>query len=244
MGIVVDIIVVLVIVFGVIAGAKRGLIKSLVGLIGLVAIIIISFSLKNPVANFLIDKMPFLNYGGNLYGLTTINILVFNMISFVVVFIVLYCLLNVILKITGFIDTLLKLTVIWIIPSKIGGAIIGLLESWVYVYLVLFVLIQFGITNPFVMQSNVSKFILDHTPVVGTYLEKAKDGAIKIYQSVEEYSKDETKTLKDIDLMILQTEINSGLISKPKANELIQTGKIPLDGVMIAQKDIFEWLNI
>ncbi len=244
MGIVVDILVVLFIVLGAIAGAKRGLIKSLVGLIGLVAILIISFSLKTPIANFLIDKLPFLTFGGNLAGLSTINILFYNIISFVVVFIVLYCLLSIIIKITGFVDTLLKLTVIWIIPSKIGGAIIGLFESWVYVYLVLFVLLQFSITYPLVDNSNVGKFVLDHTPIVGTYLKDVKDGAFKIYKSIDEYTKDESKTTEDLDLLILQSEINSGLITKAKANELIQTGKINLEGVQIAIKELSKWLNI
>lgn len=244
MGIVVDIIVVLIIVAGIIAGAKRGLLKSLVGLIGLVAVLIISFTLKTPIANFLIDKLPFITYGGNLIGLTSINVLVYNIIAFVIVFIVLYCMLSIVIKITGFIDTVLKLTVIWVIPSKIGGAIIGFLEAWVYVYLILFILIQFSFSYTLVANSNVGKFVLDHTPVVGTYLKDAKDGSLRIYKAIEEYTKDESKTTEDLDLYILQTEINSRLITKQKANELIETGKVKLEGIQIAIKEISEWLNI
>ena len=76
MGIVVDIILVGLIILGIIAGIKRGLIKSLVGLIGLVSVVIISYTLRVPIANFLIDKLPFLTYGGALTDLYALNIFI------------------------------------------------------------------------------------------------------------------------------------------------------------------------
>ena len=180
MGLVVDIILIVLIALGTFAGFKKGLIKSLVSFVGLVAVVIISYTLRVPLSDFLIDKMPFLSYGGNLIGLTSLNILVFNVLAFVVIFIVLYCILSIIIKITGFIETLLKFVVIWVIPSKIGGAIVGFLETWVYLYLVLFVMIQFGITNALVRDSNVKNVILNHTPIVGNYLVRAKNAALDI----------------------------------------------------------------
>lgn len=234
MGTIIDIFLVLFIGLGMLAGIKKGLIKSLVSLLGLVAITIISFRIRLGLTDFLIDKMPFSNFGGELYGLTALNILIYNALAFVVIFVVLYCVLNIIVKVTGFIDTLLKFTVIWIIPSKIGGALIGFLEAWVYLYLVIFVLIQFSLTNTFVTQSTMANTILNNTPIVGTYLSGAKAAAIGIYDSIREYTKDESKTIDDLNVRILQYEINYGLIGKAKANELIETGKIDLEGVKIA----------
>ena len=247
MGVVVDIILVLLIALGTFAGFKKGLIKSAVSFVGLVAVVIISYTLRVPLSDFLIDKMPFLSYGGNLIGLTSINILIYNVLAFVVIFVVLYCVLSLVIKITGFIDTLLKLTVIWVIPSKIGGAIVGFLETWVYLFLILFVLIQFGPTNKLVADSKVKDVILNHTPIVGTYLTGAKNAALDIYKSVDEYNKNGNKTMQELDLLILQIEINNGLITKEKANELIETGKLSFDNVQIAKelnKEINKWLNI
>lgn len=247
MGVIVDIILVLLIALGTFAGFKKGLIKSVVSLVGLVAVVIISYTLRVPLSNFLIDKMPFLSYGGNLIGLTSINVLIYNVLAFIVIFVVLYCILGIVIKITGFIDTLLKLTVIWVIPSKIGGAIVGFLETWVYLFLILFVLIQFGPTNKLVADSKVKDVILNHTPIVGTYLTGAKNAALDIYKSVDEYNNSGTKTMQELDLLILQIEINNGLITKEKANELIETGKLSFDNVQIAKelnKEINKWLNI
>lgn len=233
----VDIILVIFLVLGTYAGTRKGLIKSAVSFIGLVAIIIISYSLKTPVANFLIDNFPFFQYYG---GLTSLNILVYNLVSFVVIFILLYCILNIIITLTGFIDTLLKFTVIWIIPSKIGGALLGFLEAWVFLFLILFVLTQFNVTNNFINNSKVSDIILNHTPVVGTFLGNASNAAKDIYATINENKNSDVNTL---NLTILQIEINYGLITKDKAQELIDTGKMGIDNVLFGKGNSL-WLNI
>ena len=144
---------------------------------------------------------------------------------------------------TGFIDTLLKFTVIWIIPSKIGGALFGFIEAWLFVFLVLFVLVQFNFTNSFITSSTVSNVILDHTPIVGSYLGGATRAANNIYASVKKYASDEIKTTKELNVEILNIEIVNGILSKQKANELIETGKLKLEGVMFGKEDS-KWSNI
>ena len=239
---IVDILIVVFLLLGTYAGWRKGLIKSLVNFIGLVAVVILSFYLKTFVANFLIDKMPFFNFAG-LNGLSSVNILIYNVISFVFVFVILYCVLNLIISITGFIDLLLKFTVIWIIPSKILGAIVGLLETWVYLYLVLFVLSAFNVTSSFVLDSKVATFMLDKTPIVNNVFGGAYDTIKNVYNDIEAYEKDENKTTEDLNLRILQIEINNGLITKEKAQELIDSDKIDLGNVMFGKEDDL-WLNI
>ena len=242
MKMIVDILIVVFLLLGTYAGWRKGLIKSLVNFIGLVAVVILSFYLKTFVANFLIDKMPFFNFAG-LNGLSSVNILIYNVISFVFVFVILYCVLNLIISITGFIDLLLKFTVIWIIPSKILGAIVGLLETWVYLYLVLFVLSAFNVTSSFVLDSKVATFMLDKTPIVNNVFGGAYDTIKNVYDDIEAYEKDENKTTEDLNLRILQIEINNGLITKEKAQELIDSDKIDLGNVMFGKEDDL-WLNI
>lgn len=232
MGIVIDIILLAFIALGTYLGTRKGLIKTAVSFVGLVAIVIISYTLKSYLANFLIDFLPFFNFGGALEGLTSLNILIYNIISFVVIFVLLYCFLNIILSLTGFIDTLLKFTVIWIIPSKIGGAILGLLEAWVFLFLAVFVVSQFSFTNSFIEESKISNFMLNHTPIIGTYLSNATMAIDDIYEGIKEYREDETKTTKDLNLFILQKEIYYGFVSKDKARELMDIGKIDVGNVL------------
>lgn len=221
----VDVLLVVFLLAGIYAGMRKGLIKSLVSLIGLVAIVIISFSLKTPIANFLIDNVPFFNYAGA-EGLTALNILVFNALAFVVVFVVLYAVLNVILSVTGFIDTLLKFTVIWIIPSKIGGAIIGFLETWVFLFLLCLVLSSFNVTAPWMLESKVSDVILNHTPIIGNILGNVSNAAKDIYGVIEEFKDDENKSKESLNQDILLLEYKYNLITVDKIRDLIDTGKI------------------
>ena len=239
MNIFVDIILVVFLALGAYAGTRKGLIKTAIGFIGLVAIIILSYSLKTPLANFLIDTMPFFQFGGALEGITSINILIYNVISFIVIFILLYCVLNIVISLTGFIDTLLKFTVIWIIPSKIGGAILGLLEAWLFIFLAVFVLSQFSFSNALVSESKVADVILNHTPVVGNFLSGASKAAQDIYEKIETHDGD----TKSLNLTILQIQINYGLITKDKAQELIDIGKMGIDNVMFGKENSL-WLSI
>ena len=213
---------------------RRGLIKSLVSFIGLVAIVIISYTLRVPLAEFLIDTLPFFNFGGALEGLTALNILIYNILSFVFIFILLYCILNIIIALTGFIDTLLKFTVIWIIPSKIGGAIVGFLESWIFLFLAVFVFAQFSFSAGIIRDSHMAGIILNNTPVIGHYLGGASKAAEEIYEEIETYAKDDEKTTEDLNLKILQIEINYGLVSSEKATELMEIGKVGLKNVVIS----------
>ena len=239
MNIFVDIILVVFLALGAYAGTRKGLIKTAIGFIGLVAIIILSYSLKTPLANFLIDTMPFFQFGGALEGITSINILIYNVISFIVIFILLYCVLNIVISLTGFIDTLLKFTVIWIIPSKIGGAILGLLEAWLFIFLAVFVLSQFSFSNALVSESKVADVILNHTPVVGNFLSGASKAAQDIYEKIETHDGD----TNSLNLTILQIQINYGLITKDKAQELIDIGKMGIDNVMFGKENSL-WLSI
>ena len=214
MSTVIDILLIVFIALGTYAGWRRGLIKSLVNLIGLVAIVILSYSLRIPLANFLIDKLPFFNFG----GLTALNILIYNVLSFIFIFIILYCVLNIIISITGFIDTLLKFTVIWVIPSKIGGAIVGFIESWVFIFLVLFVLASFNVSATWIIDSKASNFVLDHTPVIGGYLGGITYSARDIYDTINKLENSDISK-KDLNFKVLTTLVSYGIISDTKATE-------------------------
>ena len=242
MSTVIDVIIIVFLLLGALAGWKKGLIKSLVNFVGLIAVVILSFYFKTFLANFFIDKLPFFNFIG-LEGLSSTNILIYNIIAFVIVFVILYCILNIIISITGFIDTLLKFTVIWIIPSKILGAIVGLLETWLFVYLLVFVLSAFSLTSSYVLDSKVSNIVLDYTPVINNIFGDTTKAIKNVYNNIEEFKKDDTKTTQDLDLRILQIEITYGLITKDKAQELIDSGKIDLGDIMFGEGERL-WLNI
>ena len=87
---IVDAVVILFLLLGAVLGFKKGAIRSLVGLVGTIAVVVIAYYLKNPVADLLYNFVPFFDFSGNWQGLVTLNILLYESIAYVLVFVILY----------------------------------------------------------------------------------------------------------------------------------------------------------
>ena len=140
MTIVVDIVLLILIAFGALLGFKRGFTRELVSLIGIFAILILSYILKNPVSVILYKYFPFFNFGGIFKDITIINILVYEAIAFFLVFFMLTIVFRFLLLITKVFEKILTITIILGIPSKILGAILGAVQSIIYIFVVLYIL--------------------------------------------------------------------------------------------------------
>ena len=121
---IVDAIIILLILACGVAGFKRGVLKQLVSTVGFVIIVILAFYLKNPIAEFLSLHLPFFNFGGSFANVTSLNIILYQIISFILVIFILEVILGILIRVTGVIETILKFTIILGIPSKILGFIV------------------------------------------------------------------------------------------------------------------------
>ena len=70
-----DIIIIMIILFGAIVGFKRGIIKQSVITVGMILVLILSFILKNPVSSIMYEHLPFFSFGGLFENLAVLNIL-------------------------------------------------------------------------------------------------------------------------------------------------------------------------
>ena len=164
---IIDCIIILFLLSGAVLGFKKGAIKSLVTLLGTIISVIVAYYLKNPVASVLFRYAPFLNFTGAWTGLVTLNILLYEAIAYILVFLVLSSVLSILIKISGVIEHILNATIILGIPSKIIGAVLGFLESLVFSFIVLFILLQFNQTNKIVNDSSLARSIVNKTPIIG-----------------------------------------------------------------------------
>jgi len=225
---VVDYILLIFLLFGVLLGFKKGAIKSLVALVGTIAVVVISYLLKDMVAEVLFKYAPFLNFSGEWEGLVTLNILLYEAIAYILVFLVLLSVLSIFLKISGIIEKILKFTIILGIPSKIIGAVLGLFEALVFSFIVLFVLVQFNETNKYVIESNVANFILNKTPFIGNMANDTYDAIMDINELNQKY-----KENKDVDYQnreILSIMLNYRVITPELAQELVNDNKLVFAG--------------
>ena len=221
---IIDVVSILIILlFGVI-GLKKGVIKSLVQLVGTCAVLVLAFVFKDYLANFLMEHLPFFNFGGVFDGISSINILIYELISFVVIYILLYCVLSIIINLAGLVEKLLELTVILAIPSKILGGIVGLIE-------VTFILFHIPATEGMVADSKFSIILLERTPIIGSLAASTTQALERIDELLDEI--DENSNREDVNFQVLHTLVYYNIISKEDAQKLIDDGKIVFSNTVV-----------
>lgn len=220
---IVDIIILILILFGAVGGFKAGVIKKTTDFVGTFVILILAFYLKNYLSVIMYENLPFFNLFGIVKGIDSLNILLYEIIAFAIVFIALLFVLKVILMLTGLIEKILKATVILSIPSKLLGIIVGAIESYVYIFIVLVIVTLPIFYAPFVKESKVANFMLNETPV----LSPVSDSMISLYDDVYEIiDKRKNKTNEQLNSEILKLFINKEVITKESAKKLVEQNKI------------------
>jgi len=217
-----DAIIIIVFLFGILSGVKRGLIKTSVSLIGMIICLLLAFYLKNPVSAFFYKNLPFFEIKGIFEGVSVINILIYEFIAFLIIFILLYILLKIIVKITGILEKILNATVILGFFSSVGGAIIGFIESYIIVFIFLFIFTQPFITIKGIENSWLSDKILDSSPVLTKSVKDTKDLITEMYVLHEQYKNDKkTYNKKSVELFL-----NYEIIDQESVNILKKKGKL------------------
>lgn len=225
----VDIIIIVFGVFGALLGLKRGVIRSLVQLIGTICIAIIAYTLKGYLANFLMGFMPFLDFGGIFKGVTAMSILMYELVSFVVIYVVLYCVLNIFISLSGLIEKLLKFTVVLAIPSKIMGFILGAIEGIAFAFLVIFIMFHIPATTNYVKDSASGIILLERLPFMSTVMNKTTLALDEIVDMANDFKDNENR--KELNIRVLSTLIHYNIISVEDVEKLGEDGKIDIENV-------------
>ena len=219
-----DIIILVILIFGALIGFKRGFTRQLVSLIGIFAILILSFLLKNPISVFLYNNLPFFNFGGIFKDITVLNILVYEVIAFFIVFLVLTIILKILLSVTKIFEKILTATIILGIPSKILGAILGIIQNLIYIFIILYILSLPTFNFKFIKDSKVANTILDKTPILNSVCDETLEVFNEIIELKEEY--ETTTNVADFNQKALNIMIEKNIITKENVKKLIEKKKI------------------
>lgn len=225
---IVDSVLILFLLAGAVLGFKKGAIKSLVALIGLILVVVVSYYIKNPVASFIFKYVPFFQFSGSWQGLVTLNILVYEAISYLVVFLLLSSILALAIKISGILEKIFNATIILGIPSKILGLILGFLEAFVLSFVILFVLLQVNSTHEYISNSKFAILILDKTPVMGTMVNETYQAIEDINALQEKYKNASNKDAYNTE--ILNILLHYEVVTVEDAQELIDEKKLDFSG--------------
>ena len=221
---VIDVVVVLMILCAGVVGFKRGVFKQLVMTVGLLLVYILAFKLKDPLANWLSLNLPFFNFAGIFEGATSLNIILYQTIAFLIMFSLLMFVFRVILSITGFLEKVLKFTIILGIPSKILGFIVGLIEGYIIMFVVLFILSQPFLKIDVVEQSKFREPILNSSPILSNITSSTNDAIKDIYNLQKNFI--DNKNTKYFNEEVVRILLRYDIVSKDYINKLIDKGKI------------------
>ena len=222
---VVDFVIIILLTFGAVEGFKAGVIKKTTDFVGMFVIVVLAFSFKDKLSTIMYENLPFFSFGGFIKGIDAINILLYEIIAFLIIFAFLLFLLKSLLVVTGLIEKILKATVILSIPSKILGIFVGILESYVYIFIVLVVVTLPIFKADFIRESKVAGFMLSDTPVLSSLSSEMIDIYGNVYNIVIN-RKD--KSNEEVNTEITKFMIDKKVLSRESAKKLVDRNKLHL----------------
>ena len=220
-----NIVIILMILMSGLVGWKRGVLKEAVFLVGTVLIFIISFNLKNIVGDILCKYLPFFTFSNNLQGVVTLNILIYQTIAFAVVASILYAIFSYVMIATGIMQKLVNATIILALPSKILGLIIGLIEGYIIIFVVLISLAIPLKQIPSYQESTLSNKIIYNSPILSKSVGNVKDSISDIYKLIDSINNKSLST-NDINLKTLDIMLKYKIITKQEVRKLVALDKL------------------
>ena len=230
-----DIGIVLILIMSAIVGFKRGAIKEIVSLVGIIIVFIVAFAFKGVLGNVLCKWLPFFNFAGNLEGVTVLNILLYQLIAFLIIYSLLFSVYMIVMKISGIVQKIVHMTIILWLPSKLIGAVVAFITGYVMVFVVLLaLLIPLKDTDMF-RGSKFANYIVYDTPILASSSENISTSINEIYTLGEDLSTGEINK-NQANLETMDILLKYKIVSPKTARELFALDK--LDSIIGLEKVI------
>lgn len=225
-----DVIIILIILSGGVVGFKNGLTKQLVSFFGFIIVLVLSFLLKNFVSEILYTYLPFFKFGGILKGVTVLNIALYEVVAFLLVFSLLMFIFRLLLGFTSIFEKILKFTIILGIPSKILGAIVGMIE---YVFVAFIVVYAFSLPIFRIEGFENSKLrepLLTKIPILSNTVNDTLT-VFDEFGSLRERYDDKTTNATEFNLETLDLLLKYNIVTVDSVDKLVEKDKLQIDNI-------------
>lgn len=221
---VLDIVIIIFILFGAVLGFKRGFTKELVEAVGFVVVLIVAYFLKNPLSVLMYEHLPFFHFG-ILKNAEILNVLVYEMLAFIICIILLSIVLRLILVATSVFEKILNTTIILGIPSKIAGAIVGILHHFIVAFIIIYIISMVFIDVDFVNESKFKDKILNNTPLLSEMADKGTV-VVREFLDLKDKYNDQTISESEFDYQAIELFLKYDVITPTSLEKLFENGKI------------------
>lgn len=231
-----DIIVILMILYGAFKGWRYGGFTAVFNLIGTVFVFIVAYFVKNPLSEYMYTNWPFISFGGIFAGISSFNILFYEGLAYVISVVILSIILKILLKVTGIVDKILNLTIVLALPSKILGLLCGAFQHYIYAFILLFILAQVPFSSKYYNESFLGNIIVGKTPGLSYVTSNIYNSASEVYKVCVEHETDDDKTNADLASLAIMLKYN--IITLDGVNLLVDSNKLRISGI---DEFISEW---
>jgi uncharacterized membrane protein required for colicin V production len=225
----IDIIIIFLLIIGAFLGYRKGALRSIISLIGLITVFVLSYSLKNILTKYFYTNFPFFDFKGYIKGASVLNIFFYEILAFVLTAIILLALLSVIGKLSGLLQKILDGTVILGLFSRLVGAVVGTLEIYMIIFTCLYILNFPVFTSNILENSYFSNKILYKTPLINNILSKSNT-AIEEVKSLKTMYK-ETKDVDKFNYESLNILLKYEIITKDSVEILVDNNKLHIKDI-------------
>lgn len=213
------VIVLIILSFGVL-GLKRGAIKEAAVVIGNILAIVLAFVLKDLFASYLISVFPAYKISSVIGSLSSLSIIFYKLLAFLILLIIFRFILRIIVSLSGIISKIVDATIILLLPNRILGFILGIVEGYILMFVALNVLMIPLSSNATFMDSEVRKYIVEETPIL-------KDSFGGLNTSLEEVMQlDKNDNENSLNLKVIDILLKNKIITKDEVQELASNGKL------------------
>ena len=220
---IVNAVIILFLIMGVYDGYKKGFIDGIFRLLGVVLALFLAYMYKDKLSVILYTHLPFIKLGGLFRGVSVINILIYELIAFVLIFIVAILVVDLIVKTSGIVEKILKIIPLFEFVNGVLGAIIGLAQTVLILYFVIFVF-KFGCNLfGFQMQPSLADNVLEIQ-----ILDEKFGSTISSFNEIASLAKsyEDSKDKSELNDKSIDILLKYGIISQENLDILIKNNKI------------------
>jgi hypothetical protein len=158
-------------------------------------------------------------------GMSALSILAYQLIAFLIMFVLILAIVGVFMSLSKALQKIVNLTIVLIIPSKVGGAIIGMISGYLIMFIVLINLNMFLQSSPIFTNSLVASTIINKTPVLSDTCKDYATTVYDIYQLGNDISEDAISK-EEANAQAIDKMLKTKMVSKDLINDLIAQGKV------------------
>ncbi len=222
---VVDLIIILVFIYGIYSGWQSGFLKMISNFIILLITTLIAGKLSDIMFGFLYKFLPFFNFSGKTEGLKSVNIIVWKIILYILIFSIILTLIESLLsrfKIKEKIaDSMINVNII----GKIFGSILSIPLVFTLVFNAILILLIPFLNFEMLTDSKGANMVMTKTPILANANRNLYNNQTFIINRINK--KDNTiKGYKKVNKDIVKNMLDTNLVSKEIIDTLEDNNKL------------------